>query len=86
MKAISEQLRDISNMLMNAETYPCTDSEESCIRKEEKRPLTSQEKRLGWSMRPYSAYTSDNMCLSCRVYWHVTQATNDMHKLEMLDR
>ena len=83
MKKISDELRAIADITLMDTWLPCSgEGSDSCITKEEHRPLTRKEKELGWCRRPFNYYVADNMCLSCRVYWHVSVASNDAHRLE----
>ena len=55
---------------------------QSCLQREEDRPLTRTEKEQGWMRRPFYAYHEANLCNSCRVYWMAELAAQDLHTLE----
>lgn len=49
----------------------------SCIRLEEARALTAEERKdKGWSARPYYAYDPAHMCPGCAACWHANMVTN----------
>lgn len=53
--------------------------ETSCLRLEEERPLTREEREKGWSRRPYWAYDPQRMCRGCAACWHGNMAMLAMH-------
>lgn len=46
----------------------------SCIVNEDSRPLTAEEKRQGWSRRPFDKYDDNRLCNACSAYWHASLA------------
>jgi hypothetical protein len=48
----------------------------SCSCAEERRPLTSEEKKRGWTRRPFYAYDATRMCDPCAAYWFATMCSN----------
>lgn len=53
----------------------------SCLRTEDERPLNYKERAMGWARRPFNAYDTDRLCLSCRAYWHLSMAVQDLQRL-----
>jgi hypothetical protein len=56
----------------------------SCIKCEGERKPTRAEERDGMVSRPYYAYDPDRLCLSCRAYWRVSLAAQDLRRLAQL--
>ncbi len=84
---IAQQLRKIAGTLFSEEEFTCSQiaqGRDSCLMREEVRPLNKVEKLIGWVMRPFSAYNPDNMCCSCRAYWHAENAAQAMERLDHL--
>lgn len=84
-----EKLRAIQEVLNQSDgAYGCMKIEaggdESCLLQEEERPLKASEKALGWSRRPYYSYNPDNLCCSCRAYWHVGNAITALERHEVI--
>ncbi len=83
------ELQAIVTKLFENEEYQCRrtkDGDESCIMHEDKRPLTKTEKALGWVQRPFYGYQPDNMCCTCRAYWHAENARQAIERHELLKR
>jgi hypothetical protein len=59
---------------------------ESCLMREEARPLTVQERKKGWARRPFFAYEENNLCGTCCAYWHAQRAAQILHELDCLRR
>jgi hypothetical protein len=57
----------------------------TCLQREEARPLTREEKRLGWARRPFSAYQPERLCGGCAAYWFAEMAAQQLHRLHCLD-
>lgn len=62
------------------------DAEGSCIHREEERAPTKAEAREGMVRRPFYAYDPDRLCLSCRAYWRVSLAAQDLRRLATLEK
>lgn len=77
MGEVAKRLSEVTAILFK---MPCTDLElhgqieNSCIQREDERPLTKKERDEGWTRRPFSTFDPDRMCLSCAAYWHAEMA------------
>ncbi len=55
-----------------------------CLTRESRRELTRAEVSRGWSRRPYDAYDSDKLCLSCRSLWYAQMARQSIDRYRTL--
>src|SRR5215831_5951121 len=53
---------------------------DSCIMKEEYRPLTASEKARGWERRPFWAYDTARLCSACLAYYYAERAAQVLHE------
>jgi hypothetical protein len=56
----------------------------TCLQREEARPLTREEKKLGWARRPFSAYEPGRLCGGCAAYWYAEMCAQQLHRLHCL--
>lgn len=56
----------------------------TCLQREEERPLTRDEKKLGLGRRPFSAYEPGHLCGGCAAYWYAEMAAQQLHRLHCL--
>lgn len=84
LQTLSETARELANTLFSTKSAECsqmTGGKPSCIQAEEDRALTRDEKRQGWSHRPFYAYDSSRMCSGCQAYYHAERAAQVLHEM-----
>lgn len=78
LEALAASARALANRLFSGR--PECSNRESCLRAEEVRPLTAQERGWGWARRPFSAYDPARLCRGCAAYWHAEMAAQLLHE------
>lgn len=76
--------RELANSLFSSDETPCQEmkyGKPSCIQAEEDRPLTKEEKKDGWSRRPFWAYETKRMCNGCLAYYFAERAAQVLHEM-----
>lgn len=80
LEEMTEAARILASVLFSTEHVPCKRTDgESCLTREEKRPLTKAEKDKGWYARPFYAYDTAKMCTGCEAYYHAERAAELLH-------
>lgn len=75
----------LASKLVDAPVCGVNHAEGSCIHREGERKPTREEEREGMVSRPFHAYDPDRLCLSCRAYWRVSLAAQDLRRLACLE-
>ena len=82
LKTVTSQALALESALLDVDAFKCssmsasTAQNESCLQREDTRPLTKVERAGGNTARTFDNYDPERMCLTCRAYWHAAMCHN----------
>lgn len=80
---IADDARKLANELYDNDSFACA-NDNHCLKSEDSRPLTKEEKAQGLVRRPFCAYDAERLCLGCRAYFYAEMAAQTTERARAL--